>query len=405
MLNYEKVRSEFPILSRTNRGKKMAYLDNAASSQKPRCVIESINEYYSQFNSNIHRGVYELAEESEAKYWTARETIANWFGVSKNEIIFTRGTTEALNLVANSLGRKVLTSGDVVVLSEMEHHANIVPWQMICSVLGAKIEVVPILEDGSLDLTILNNLITREEVKILSLCSVSNTLGTNNPIQEITEKAHLHDTLVVVDGAQSVPHERTNLRELDCDFFAFSGHKVFGPMGIGVLFGKEKILNELPPYQGGGEMISEVTFEKTSYADLPHKFEAGTPNISGVIAFGAALDYLNGIGLKEIENYENELLKYATRKLKEVKGLRIFGEAKNKISVISFNIESIHPYDLGSILDKMGIAVRTGQHCAQPVMDFYQIPGTVRVSFSFYNTKKEIDFLILAINKAIKMLS
>ena len=404
MLNYEKVRSEFPILSRTNRGKKMAYLDNAASSQKPRCVIESINEYYSQFNSNIHRGVYELAEESEAKYWTARETIANWFGVSKNEIIFTRGTTEALNLVANSLGRKVLTSGDVVVLSEMEHHANIVPWQMICSVLGAKIEVVPILEDGSLDLTILNNLITREEVKILSLCSVSNTLGTNNPIQEITEKAHLHDTLVVVDGAQSVPHERTNLRELDCDFFAFSGHKVFGPMGIGVLFGKEKILNELPPYQGGGDMIEEVQFEGTTYASVPQRFEAGTPNVAGTVGLGQAFRFLEEFDMFEIKEHEKMLLNIARDGLSKINGFIEHGTTPTKSAVLSFTIDQIHPHDLSSILDAEGIAIRTGHHCCQPLMKTLGVEATARASFAFYNTPQEAEKLVEAVEKTVNLL-
>ena len=404
MLNYEKVRSEFPILSRTNRGKKMAYLDNAASSQKPRCVIESINEYYSQFNSNIHRGVYELAEESEAKYWTARETIANWFGVSKNEIIFTRGTTEALNLVANSLGRKVLTSGDVVVLSEMEHHANIVPWQMICSVLGAKIEVVPILEDGSLDLTILNNLITREEVKILSLCSVSNTLGTNNPIQEITEKAHLHDTLVVVDGAQSVPHERTNLRELDCDFFAFSGHKVFGPMGIGVLFGKEKILNELPPYQGGGDMIEEVQFERTTYASVPQRFEAGTPNVAGTVGLGQAFRFLEEFDMFEIKEHEKMLLNIARDGLSKINGFIEHGTTPTKSAVLSFTIDQIHPHDLSSILDAEGIAIRTGHHCCQPLMKTLGVEATARASFAFYNTPQEAEKLVEAVEKTVNLL-
>jgi len=404
MLNYEKVRSEFPILSRTNRGKKMAYLDNAASSQKPRCVIESINEYYSQFNSNIHRGVYELAEESESKYWTARETIANWFGVSKNEIIFTRGTTEALNLVANSLGRKVLTSGDVVVLSEMEHHANIVPWQMICSILGAKIEVVPILEDGSLDLTILNNLITREEVKILSLCSVSNTLGTNNPIQEITEKAHLHDTLVVVDGAQSVPHERTNLRELDCDFFAFSGHKVFGPMGIGVLFGKEKILNELPPYQGGGDMIEEVQFEGTTYASVPQRFEAGTPNVAGTVGLGQAFRFLEEFDMFEIKEHEKMLLNIARDGLSKIDGFIEHGTTPTKSAVLSFTIDQIHPHDLSSILDAEGIAIRTGHHCCQPLMKTLGVEATARASFAFYNTPKEAEKLVEAVEKTVNLL-
>ena len=321
----------------------------------------------------------------------------------KKEVIFTSGTTHGINLIASGYSN-ILQKGDEIIVSNLEHHSNIVPLQMLAEKTSSILKVIPMNLSGDLDLKAYKKLLNNK-TKLVFVNHVSNSLGTINPIKEIIKEAHIHDAKVLIDGAQSAPHFKTDLIDLNADFYVTSAHKLCGPTGIGFLYGKEVLLNELPPYQGGGEMISEVTFEKTSYADLPHKFEAGTPNISGVIAFGAALDYLNGIGLKEIENYENELLKYATRKLKEVKGLRIFGEAKNKISVISFNIESIHPYDLGSILDKMGIAVRTGQHCAQPVMDFYQIPGTVRVSFSFYNTKKEIDFLILAINKAIKMLS
>ncbi len=403
-MDIEKIRKDFPILSRKIKGNDLIYFDNAATSQTPIQVINKISEYYSKYNSNIHRGVHFLSQEATSEYELVREKIKNHFNIAKKkEVIFTSGTTHGINLVASGYSN-ILQKGDEIIVSNLEHHSNIVPLQMLADKTSSILKVIPMNLSGDLDLKAYKKLLNNK-TKLVFVNHVSNSLGTINPIKEIIKEAHIHDAKVLIDGAQSAPHIKTDLIDLNADFYVTSAHKLCGPTGIGFLYGKEVLLNELPPYQGGGEMISEVTFEKTSYADLPHKFEAGTPNISGVIAFGAALDYLNGIGLKEIENYENELLKYATKKLKEVNGLRIFGEAKNKISVISFNIESIHPYDLGSILDKMGIAVRTGQHCAQPVMDFYQIPGTVRVSFSFYNTKKEIDFLILAINKAIKMLS
>ena len=403
-MDIEKIRKDFPILSRKIKGNDLIYFDNAATSQTPIQVINKISEYYSKYNSNIHRGVHFLSQEATSEYELVREKIKNHFNIAKKkEVIFTFGTTHGINLIASGYSN-ILQKGDEIIVSNLEHHSNIVPLQMLAEKTSSILKVIPMNLSGDLDLKAYKKLLNNK-TKLVFVNHVSNSLGTINPIKEIIKEAHIHDAKVLIDGAQSAPHIKTDLIDLNADFYVTSAHKLCGPTGIGFLYGKEVLLNELPPYQGGGEMISEVTFEKTSYADLPHKFEAGTPNISGVIAFGAALDYLNGIGLKEIENYENELLKYATKKLKEVKGLRIFGEAKNKISVISFNIESIHPYDLGSILDKMGIAVRTGQHCAQPVMDFYQIPGTVRVSFSFYNTKKEIDFLILAINKAIKMLS
>ena len=403
-MDIEKIRKDFPILSRKIKGNDLIYFDNAATSQTPIQVIKKISEYYSKYNSNIHRGVHFLSQEATSEYELVREKIKNHFNIAKKkEVIFTSGTTHGINLIASGYSN-ILQKGDEIIVSNLEHHSNIVPLQMLAEKTSSILKVIPMNLSGDLDLKAYKKLLNNK-TKLVFVNHVSNSLGTINPIKEIIKEAHIHDAKVLIDGAQSAPHIKTDLIDLNADFYVTSAHKLCGPTGIGFLYGKEVLLNELPPYQGGGEMISEVTFEKTSYADLPHKFEAGTPNISGVIAFGAALDYLNGIGLKEIENYENELLKYATKKLKEVKGLRIFGEAKNKISVISFNIESIHPYDLGSILDKMGIAVRTGQHCAQPVMDFYQIPGTVRVSFSFYNTKKEIDFLILAINKAIKMLS
>ena len=403
-MDIEKIRKDFPILSRKIKGNDLIYFDNAATSQTPIQVINKISEYYSKYNSNIHRGVHFLSQEATFEYELVRKKIKNHFNIAKKkEIIFTSGTTHGINLIASGYSN-ILQEGDEIIVSNLEHHSNIVPLQMLAEKTSSILKVIPMNLSGDLDLKAYKKLLNYK-TKLVFVNHVSNSLGTINPIKEIIKEAQIHDAKVLIDGAQSAPHIKTDLIDLNADFYVTSAHKLCGPTGIGFLYGKEALLNELPPYQGGGEMISDVTFEKTSYADLPHKFEAGTPNISGVIAFGAALDYLNSIGLKEIENYENELLKYATKKLKEIKGLRIFGEAKNKISVISFNVENIHPYDLGSILDKMGIAVRTGQHCAQPVMDFYQIPGTVRVSFSFYNTKKEIDFLILAINKAIKMLS
>ncbi len=403
-MDIEKIRKDFPILSRKIKGNDLIYFDNAATSQTPIQVINKISEYYSNYNSNIHRGVHFLSQEATSEYELVRKKIKNHFNISKiKEIIFTSGTTHGINLIASGYSN-ILKMGDEIIVSNLEHHSNIVPLQMLAEKTGSILKVIPMNLSGDLDLKAYKKLLNNK-TKLVFVNHVSNSLGTINPIKKIIKEAHKYDAKVLIDGAQSAPHIETDLIDLNTDFYVTSAHKLCGPTGIGFLYGKEALLNELPPYQGGGEMISEVTFEKTSYADLPHKFEAGTPNISGVIAFGAALDYINGIGLKEIENYENELLKYATKKLKEIRGLRIFGEAKNKISVISFNVASIHPYDLGSILDKMGIAVRTGQHCAQPVMDYYEIPGTVRVSFSFYNTKKEIDFLILSINKAIKMLS
>tara|TARA_B100000963_G_scaffold148278_3_gene129258 strand:+ start:120101 stop:121312 length:1212 start_codon:yes stop_codon:yes gene_type:complete len=403
-MDIEKIRKDFPILSRKIKGNDLIYFDNAATSQTPIQVINKISEYYSNYNSNIHRGVHFLSQEATSEYELVRKKIKNHFNISKiKEIIFTSGTTHGINLIASGYSN-ILKKGDEIIVSNLEHHSNIVPLQMLAEKTGSILKVIPMNLSGDLDLKAYKKLLNNK-TKLVFVNHVSNSLGTINPIKKIIKEAHKYDAKVLIDGAQSAPHIETDLIDLNTDFYVTSAHKLCGPTGIGFLYGKEALLNELPPYQGGGEMISEVTFEKTSYADLPHKFEAGTPNISGVIAFGAALDYINGIGLKEIENYENELLKYATKKLKEIRGLRIFGEAKNKISVISFNVASIHPYDLGSILDKMGIAVRTGQHCAQPVMDYYEIPGTVRVSFSFYNTKKEIDFLILSINKAIKMLS
>ena len=403
-MDIEKIRKDFPILSRKIKGNDLIYFDNAATSQTPIQVINKISEYYSKYNSNIHRGVHFLSQEATFEYELVRKKIKNHFNIAKKkEIIFTSGTTHGINLIASGYSN-ILQEGDEIIVSNLEHHSNIVPLQMLAEKTSSILKVIPMNLSGDLDLKAYKKLLNYK-TKLVFVNHVSNSLGTINPIKEIIKEAHTYDARVLIDGAQSAPHIKTDLIDLNADFYVTSAHKLCGPTGVGFLYGKETLLNELPPYQGGGEMISEVTFEKTLYADLPHKFEAGTPNISGVIAFGAALDYINEIGLKEIENYENELLEYATKKLKKIKGLRIFGEAKNKISVISFNVGSIHPYDLGSILDKMGIAVRTGQHCAQPVMDYYEIPGTVRVSFSFYNTKKEIDFLILAINKAIKMLS
>ena len=381
-----KIRKDFPILSRKIKGNELIYFDNAATSQTPIQVINKISEYYSNYNSNIHRGVHFLSQEATSEYELVRKKIKNHFNIGKKkEVIFTSGTTHGINLIASGYSN-ILKKGDEIIVSNLEHHSNIVPLQMLAEKTGSILKVIPMNLSGDLDLKAYEKLLNNK-TKLVFVNHVSNSLGTINPIKEIIKEAHTYDARVLIDGAQSAPHIKTDLIDLNADFYVTSAHKLCGPTGVGFLYGKETLLNELPPYQGGGEMISEVTFEKTLYADLPHKFEAGTPNISGVIAFGAALDYINEIGLKEIENYENELLEYATKKLKKIKGLRIFGEAKNKISVISFNVGSIHPYDLGSILDKMGIAVRTGQHCAQPVMDYYEIPGTVRVSFSFYNTK------------------
>jgi cysteine desulfurase/selenocysteine lyase len=403
MIDVNKIREDFPILKREINGKPIIYFDNAATSQTPLPVIDSIVDYYSNYNANIHRGVHTLSQEATYAYENARIIIQKHFNASKShEIILTSGTTFGINLVAAGFD-SLLKKGDELIVSALEHHSNIVPWQMLCERTGAILKVIPISLKGELILEEYEKLLSTK-TKIVFVGHVSNTLGTINPIEKIIAKAHEFGAAVLIDGAQAVPHIKPDMQKLDCDFYVCSAHKVCGPTGVGMLYGKEEWLNKLPPYQGGGEMISEVTFEKTSYAELPHKFEAGTPNISGGIAFGAALDYMNKIGFENIASYENELLSYATEKLLKIEGLKIYGTSKNKVAVISFNIDGIHPYDIGSIIDKLGIAVRTGHHCTQPIMDFYNIPGTVRASFSFYNTKNEIDVFVEAVIRAKNML-
>ena len=403
MIDIKKIRSDFPILSRKINGKDLIYFDNAATSQTPKQVIDVIVDYYTRLNSNIHRGVHKLSQEATDAYEKARVKIQKHFNVAKScQIIFTAGTTESINLVASGYS-KFLKSDDELIISALEHHSNIVPWQMLCEKTGAILKVIPMSLDGTLDMNAFYNLLS-SKTKLVFVNHVSNALGTVNPIEDIIIKAHEYGAKVLVDGAQACPHIKPDLQALDVDFYVTSAHKLCGPTGVGMLYGKLELLKSLPPYQGGGEMISTVTFEKTTYADLPHKFEAGTPNIAGGIAFGAALDYMNSIGFDNIAEYENELLNYATNALKKIDGIKIYGEVKNKTAVISFNIRGIHPYDIGSILDQLGIAVRTGHHCAQPIMDFFAIPGTVRVSFSFYNTFVEIDRFVEAVNKAATML-
>jgi cysteine desulfurase/selenocysteine lyase len=403
-LNVEKIRKDFPILSRKVNGKPLVYFDNAATSQTPQQVIDVIVDYYSNYNANIHRGVHTLSQEATDKYEHARNTIQSHFNAKhKHEIILTSGTTHGINLVANGFS-SLLNKGDEILVSALEHHSNIVPWQMLCERSGATLKVIPMNQQGELVMSEYDKLLS-EKTKMVFVNHISNALGTINPVEEIINKAHSFGAAVLVDGAQACPHLKPDMQALDVDFYVASAHKMCGPTGVGMLYGKEKWLNKLPPYQGGGEMIAEVTFEKTTYAELPHKFEAGTPNICGGIAFGSAIDYMNEIGFDAIAHYEHELLEYATQKLLEIEGLKIFGTAKQKTSVISFNLKGIHPYDVGTILDKMGIAVRTGHHCAQPIMDFYKIPGTIRASFAFYNTKQEIDELVEGVKKAKRMLT
>lgn len=404
MFDVQKVRADFPILSQKVNGKTLVYFDNGATSQKPQVVIDAISKYYSEINANIHRGVHTLSQLATDAYEASRNTIQNHLNAKHNhEIIFTSGTTFGINLVANGFA-SLLQAGDEVMVSALEHHSNIVPWQFLCEKTGAKLVVIPINEKGELILSEFDNLLS-EKTKIVTVNHISNALGTVNPIEYIIKKAHGVGAAVLIDGAQATPHLRPDVQALDCDFYVFSGHKVCGPTGVGILYGKEEWLRKLPPYQGGGEMIAEVTFEKTTYADLPHKFEAGTPNIEGGIVLGTAIDYMNAIGFDNIAAYEQELLDYGTKRLQEIEGLTIYGTSENKASVISFNIEGIHPYDIGTIIDKLGIAVRTGHHCAQPIMNFFNIPGTIRASFAFYNTKEEIDIFVEAVKKAQMMLS
>lgn len=404
MFNIKKIRNDFPILNQQVNGKPLVYFDNAATSQKPQIVIEAEAKYYHEINANIHRGVHTLSQLATDAYEVSRHTIQRHINaLHVHEIIFTSGTTFGINLVASSF-TTLIKQGDEVMVSALEHHSNIVPWQMLCERTGAKLVVIPMDENGELILEEFDRLLS-EKTKIVAVNHISNALGTVNPIKYIIDKAHAFGAAVLIDGAQAAPHIKPDVQDLDCDFYVFSGHKICGPTGTGILYGKEKWLDKLPPYQGGGEMIKEVSFVKTTYAELPHKFEAGTPNIAGGIVLGTAIDYLNNIGFDKIAAYEQELLEYGTEKLLEIDGLKIFGTSKSKTSVISFNLADIHPYDVGTIVDKLGIAVRTGHHCAQPVMDFYKIPGTIRASFAFYNTKEEIDSLVSAIKKAQMMLS
>lgn len=404
MIDIQKIREDFPILHQNINGKPLVYFDNAATSQKPKVVIDAISAYYNTINSNIHRGVHTLSQKATDAYELSRQKIQHFINAQhSHEVIFTRGTTESINLVANGFSQ-LLKKGDEVIISYLEHHSNIVPWQLACEKSGAMLKVIPINEKGELLMDVFEKLLS-ETTKIVAVNHISNSLGTINPIAEIIEKAHQFGAAVLIDGAQATPHLKVNVQELDCDFYCSSAHKMCGPTGVGFLYGKTEWLEKLPPYQGGGEMIATVTFEKTTYATLPHKFEAGTPNIEGGIVFATAIDYLNSIGLENIAAYEQELLRYGTEKLSQIEGIKFYGTAQHKTSVIAFNIGNIHPYDIGTIIDKLGIAVRTGHHCTQPIMDFYKIPGTIRASFAFYNTKEEIDLLIEALKKATIMLS
>jgi cysteine desulfurase/selenocysteine lyase len=404
MINIDKIRKDFPILNRTVNGKPLVYFDNAATSQTPQIVIDTIVDYYSNFNANIHRGVHTLSQESTDKYEEARIKIQKHFNAAHAyEIILTSGTTHSINMVASGF-ETLLQKDDEIIVSALEHHSNIVPWQMLCEKTGAILKVIPMSLDGSLQMDVYHSLVN-EKTKIVFCNHVSNALGIVNPIEEIIEKAHLFGAAVLIDGAQATPHIKPDVQALNVDFYVASAHKLCGPTGVGLLYGKKEWLEKLPPYQGGGEMIDTVSFEKTTYAGLPHKFEAGTPNICGGIAFGTALDYMNAVGFENIASYEHDLLEYGTEELLKIEGLKIYGTTLEKTAVISFNVGEIHPYDIGVILDKLGIAVRTGHHCAQPIMDFYKIPGTVRASFAFYNTFEEIDLLYNALIKAKMMLS
>lgn len=403
-LDIVKIRKQFPILEQEVNGRRLVYLDNAATSQSPLSVVRCIDEYYSTYNSNIHRGVHHLSQKATSAYEEAREKVRGFINAERaHEIIFTSGTTASINLVADTLGRQILNARDEVLISGLEHHSNIVPWQMVCEEKGAVLKVIPVLDNGELDLEAFDLLLSGK-TKILSIAHISNSLGTINPVKGMIAKAQAKGAVTVLDGAQAAPHGRIDVQDLDVDLYAFSGHKMYGPTGVGVLYGKESLLNEMPPWQGGGEMIDTVTFEKTTYAGLPHKFEAGTPNIAGGIALGAAIDFMNDTGIDNIAQQEKELLAYATSELKKIEGLRIIGEAHEKVSVMSFNIDGLHHYDVGTILDQLGIAVRTGHHCTQPLMARFGITGTIRASFAVYNTKEEIDSLGSGVNKAISMM-
>ena len=395
-----RVRADFPILSRNVHGKPLAYLDNAATAQKPVTVIECLDRYYREYNSNIHRGVHTLSEEATAAYESARGRIAAFINAgSHREVVFVRGTTEAINLVAQSWGRSRLGAGDEILITAMEHHSNIVPWQLLCEQTGSILKVAPINDRGELDMDAYRRLL-RPATRIVAAGHVSNALGTVNPVAEVIRLAHEAGAIAVIDGAQAVPHAAVDVRGLDCDFYAFSGHKLFGPTGIGVLYGKESLLDAMPPWQGGGDMIKMVSFERTLYNDLPHKFEAGTPHIAGGIGLGAAVDYVSALGLEHLAAYEHELLHYATRRALEIDGLRLIGTATEKTGILSFVLAGIHPHDLGTILDHEGVAIRTGHHCAMPVMEFFKVPATARASLAFYNSRDDIDRMIDGIHKA-----
>ncbi|MEO1218519.1 MAG: cysteine desulfurase [Bacteroidota bacterium] len=402
-LDIASIRKDFPTLSQKVYGKELVYFDNAATSQKPQVVIDRLNTYYKEENSNVHRGVHKLSQTATDAYEGVRKQVQKLINAEKeHEIIYTRGTTEGINLIASSFGRKYIQEGDEIIISAMEHHSNIVPWQMLCEDKGAELKVIPMSEAGELDMEAFQGLLS-EKTKLISVVYISNSLGTINPVKEIIEHAHEREIPVLLDAAQVVPHDSLDVQELDCDFLVFSSHKMFGPTGIGILYGKEKWLEEMPPYMGGGDMIDLVSFDRTTFAGLPHKFEAGTPNIADTIALGAAIDYIQQIGYENIAAYEKELLGYGTEKLGEIEGIRFIGTAEKKASLISFLIGNIHPYDAGTILDRLGIAVRTGHHCTQPIMSFMDIPGTVRASFAFYNTFEEIDRLVEGIHQVKKM--
>lgn len=404
ILDINKIRQDFPILKREVNGKPLVYFDNGATSQKPQLVIDAINKYYSFENSNIHRGIHTLSQEATNAYEEARKKVQRFVNAQhEHEIIFTKGTTDSINLVASSFGKKHLKKGDEIIISTMEHHSNIVPWQMICEEAAAILKVIPINDKGELLMDEFKKLLS-PKTKLVAITHVSNTLGTINPVKKIIKLAKEAGALVLIDGAQAVPHTKIDVQELNCDFYAFSGHKMFGPTGVGILYGKEAVLNDLPPYQGGGDMIKTVTFEKTTYNCLPHKFEAGTPNIVGGIGLGVAVDYMNSIGIDKIEAYEHELLTYATEQIKQIEGVRIVGEATKKASVLSFVVDGTHPSDIGMIIDKLGIAIRTGHHCTEPLMNRLNVSGTARASFAFYNTKEEIDIFIAALKRAVTML-
>lgn len=402
-LDVEKIRSQFPTLHQEVYGKPLIYFDNGATAQKPKSVIDAISKYYTKDNANIHRGVHHLSQIATEQYEDARKIIQKAINAPTSEqVLFTKGTTDGINLVAFSLGQ-MLKAGDEIIISEMEHHSNIVPWQMLCERQGCILKVIPINEKGELKMDVFESYLS-DKTKLVAVTHISNTLGTINPVKEIIEKAHAVGAKVLIDGAQSIQHTKVDVQELDCDFFAFSGHKVFGPTGVGILYGKKDILDAMPPYQGGGDMIAKVTFAKTTYNELPHKFEAGTPNIAGGICLGTAFEYLNGLDMDAIHDHEQELLAYAESELKKIDGVRLIGTAENKTSVVSFVVEGTHPFDVGTLLDKQGIAVRTGHHCTQPLMDIFKIPGTIRASFAFYNSKEEIDVFIKALQRSVNML-